>query len=59
MATAALTCLGIPWGTVLGVCTFLVLERPSVAALFPTPAEGGAAGGAPVPAPPSGSAGQD
>ncbi len=37
LVTAALTCLGIPWGTVLGVCTFLVLERPTVAALFPGP----------------------
>lgn len=32
---AAWTCLGIPWGTVLGVLTFVVLERPGVRALFP------------------------
>ena len=31
---AAWTCLGIPWGTVLGVLTFVVLERPGVRALF-------------------------
>lgn len=39
---AALTCLGIPWGTVIGVLTFMVLERPSVKALFgagPAPGE--------------------
>jgi len=33
---AAWTCLGIPWGTVLGVLTFVVLERPGVRALFST-----------------------
>ena len=32
--TAALTCLGIPYGTALGIFTFTVLARPSVAALF-------------------------
>lgn len=31
---AGLECIFIPWGTLLGVCTFLVLERPSVKALF-------------------------
>jgi hypothetical protein len=31
---AAVTCLGIPYGTVLGIFTFQVLGRPSVAALF-------------------------
>lgn len=30
----AITCLGIPYGTVLGVCTFLLLGRPSVATKF-------------------------
>jgi hypothetical protein len=34
MIVAALECVFIPWGTFLGVCTFLVLERPSVRALF-------------------------
>lgn len=31
---AALSCLQIPWGTAIGVCTFMVLNRPSVKALF-------------------------
>ncbi|HWC65331.1 MAG TPA: hypothetical protein VG777_04545 [Thermoanaerobaculia bacterium] len=34
LIAAALTVLGIPWGTVLGVLSFMVLERPSVKALF-------------------------
>ena len=33
-ATAAISCLGVPWGTALGVLTFLVLTRPSVASQF-------------------------
>jgi hypothetical protein len=37
-ATAAISCLGVPWGTALGVLTFLVLTRPSVASQFPNPA---------------------
>ncbi len=48
MATGALSCLGIPWGTALGVCTFLVLERPSVAALFGGPPALAGAGQAPT-----------
>lgn len=31
---AAISCLGVPWGTLLGIFTFQVLSRPSVAALF-------------------------
>jgi hypothetical protein len=31
---AALYCLSIPWGTALGVFTFMVLNRPSVKPLF-------------------------
>lgn len=31
---AAVTCFGIPYGTVLGVCTFMVLGRDSVARTF-------------------------
>ena len=31
---AGISCLGIPYGTVLGVCTFMVLGRDSVANLF-------------------------
>jgi hypothetical protein len=31
---AAFYCISIPWGTALGVCTFMVLNRPSVRALF-------------------------
>lgn len=34
---AALLCLNIPLGTALGVFTFIVLGRPSVAALFEEP----------------------
>lgn len=36
---AALSCLELPYGTFLGVCTFLVLGRESVAHLF-TPRAG-------------------
>jgi hypothetical protein len=31
---AAITCLAIPYGTIVGVLTIVVLARPSVAALF-------------------------
>jgi len=31
---AAMTCLSIPWGTALGVCTLAVLNRRSVKMLF-------------------------
>ncbi len=34
MVVAGICCLGIPYGTVLGVCTFLVLGRQSVAGRF-------------------------
>ena len=34
MVVAGISCLGIPYGTLLGVFTFLVLSRPSVKALF-------------------------
>ena len=34
MVVAAITCLGIPYGTALGVLSFLVLSRPSVVHLF-------------------------
>jgi hypothetical protein len=34
LVVAAISCLEIPYGTILGVFTFLVLERPSVARLF-------------------------
>ena len=33
-------CLHIPFGTALGVCTFLVLQRPTVEALYPPPISG-------------------
>ena len=36
-ATAGISCLGIPWGTVIGVLTFIVMARPSVARRFGTP----------------------
>ena len=31
---AGLTCLWIPYGTVLGVCTIIVLNRPAVTEMF-------------------------
>ena len=47
MVVAALTCIGIPLGTALGVFTLLVLSRKSVAGLFhpeePAPPEAPAA----------------
>jgi hypothetical protein len=50
LVTAGLTCIGIPYGTLLGVFTFIVLERPSVRPLFPEP---GTASLPPVLPPPS------
>lgn len=46
---AALCCLSIPFGTALGVCTFLVLRRPSVKALYDQTARGETALPPPVP----------
>ena len=34
MLVAALLCLSIPFGTVLGICAIIVLSRPSVKGLF-------------------------
>jgi hypothetical protein len=34
LVIAAVTCLGIPYGTLLGVLTFVVLTRPGVSRLF-------------------------
>jgi hypothetical protein len=34
MVIAALTCLSVPYGTILGVCTLVVLSRPRMIALF-------------------------
>jgi hypothetical protein len=34
LITAGISCLEIPWGTVLGVLTFIVLNRQSVRELF-------------------------
>lgn len=34
MVIAGLTCLEFPYGTLIGVCTLIVLERPSVKALY-------------------------
>jgi hypothetical protein len=38
---AAVTCLNIPYGTIIGVCTFVVLSRKSVIALFDAQASAG------------------
>jgi hypothetical protein len=37
---AALTCLSVPLGTLLGIFTFMVLSRPTVMAMFDAPGEG-------------------
>ena len=34
MVLAAIACLGVPFGTLLGVLTFLALARPSVVAFW-------------------------
>lgn len=34
LVVAAFTCLGIPYGTMLGVFTFIILERPTVSRMF-------------------------
>ncbi|MEZ5460203.1 hypothetical protein [Dokdonella sp.] len=31
---AAITCFGVPYGTILGVCTFMVMSRKSVVDVF-------------------------
>ena len=38
---AAISCAGFPLGTALGVFTIMVLQRPSVRALFDSPSPGG------------------
>ncbi len=44
MIVAGFTCLGVPYGTVLGVFTFIVLGRASVAPRFAAPAPGSGSG---------------
>lgn len=34
LVSAALSCLGVPYGTLLGIATFVVLGRPHVKAMF-------------------------
>ena len=34
LVVAGINCISVPFGTALGVCTFLVLLRPSVAAAY-------------------------
>ncbi len=34
LITAALLCLQFPWGTLIGILTFIVLDRPGVRAQF-------------------------
>ena len=38
LVIAGISCLQVPWGTAVGVCAILVLNRPSVIALFEGPA---------------------
>jgi hypothetical protein len=35
LIVAGIECIFIPWGTFLGVCTFMIMQRPGVHALFP------------------------
>ena len=37
LIAAGLSCLSVPWGTAIGICTFLVFSRPSVKRLFESP----------------------
>ena len=37
LVMAGLSCLQIPWGTAIGICTISVLNRPSVKVLFEAP----------------------
>jgi hypothetical protein len=37
LVMAGLSCLYIPWGTALGICTIVVLNRPEVKNLFESP----------------------
>jgi hypothetical protein len=39
LVVAGITCLGVPYGTLLGVCTFLVLGRDNVIEQFAHPKE--------------------
>ncbi len=34
LVTAAIMCVAVPWGTAIGVLTFVVMTRPSIAAKF-------------------------
>ncbi len=43
MVIAAICCLGVPYGTILGVLTFMVLGRASVVRMFQASQESGVA----------------
>jgi hypothetical protein len=47
MVIAAIECLGVPYGTLLGIFTFIVLGRDSVTRLFEVNAFSGPSGGFP------------
>ena len=34
MVMAIVNCVSFPWGTLIGICTIIVLERPAVKAMF-------------------------
>lgn len=51
MVIGGLSCLSMPWGTVLGVCTLIVLGRPSVIALFESTRAQGPSAAPPPPQP--------
>lgn len=48
MVVGGLSCMGIPFGTILGIFTFMVLQRPSVIALYASPTQPDASA-APIP----------
>ena len=47
LVVAAIDCISIPFGTLLGVFTFVVLARPTVMRMFETNSSGGAGEGRP------------
>jgi hypothetical protein len=53
LVTAGISCLGIPYGTVLAIFTFIVLSRPGVIALFDAVAASGPVTASPPPPAPN------
>lgn len=59
MVLGGISCLELPYGTLLGVFTFMTLGRPSVATLFDAPWVAPAGAPSPPPAPATGTVGPD